>query len=103
MKMKSSGRNNLNSSVTMLGFLIMVGLAAGVIFSNERQMRAQEQTYIQREEALNRDIEEEEERTQTLKERKKYVTTDSYIKEVAREKLGLLSPDEILLKENNNG
>lgn len=95
-------KNNINSSVTMLGILLMIIFAAGVIFNNERQMKAQEQVYIQREAALSRSIEEEEKRTVTLKERKKYVTTDSYIKEVAKEKLGLLSPDEILLKQNNN-
>lgn len=102
MKKRRSKVNNLNNSLTMLGILLMVSLAAGVIFNNERQMKIREQAYIQKEAALNREIEEEEKRTATLKERKKYVTTDSYIREVAKERLGLLSPDEILLKENND-
>lgn len=99
---KAHRKKNLNSSATMIGLLLMVGIIAGTIVTNENDMRKQEQTYIQKEESLKRDIAQEENRTTTLKEKKKYVTTDKYIKEVAKDKLGLLSPDEILLKEKNN-
>ena len=99
---KAHRKKNLNSSATMIGLLLMVGIIAGTIVANENDMRKQEQTYIQKEESLKRDIAQEENRTATLKEKKKYVTTDNYIKEVAKDKLGLLSPDEILLKEKNN-
>ena len=99
---KAHRKKNLNSSATMIGLLLMVGIIAGTIVANENDMRKQEQTYIQKEESLKRDIAQEENRTATLKEKKKYVTTDKYIKEVAKDKLGLLSPDEILLKEKNN-
>ena len=99
---KAHRKKNLNSSATMIGLLLMVGIIAGTIVTNENDMRKQEQTYIQKEESLKRDIAQEENRTATLKEKKKYVTTDKYIKEVAKDKLGLLSPDEILLKEKNN-
>ena len=99
---KAHRKKNLNSSATMIGLLLMVGIIAGTIVTNENDMRKQEQTYIQREESLKRDIAQEENRTANLKEKKKYVTTDKYIKEVAKDKLGLLSPDEILLKEKNN-
>ncbi len=99
---KTHRKKNLNSSATMIGLLLMVGIIAGTIVTNENDMRKQEQTYIQKEESLKRDIAQEENRTANLKEKKKYVTTDKYIKEVAKDKLGLLSPDEILLKEKNN-
>lgn len=99
---KAHRKKNLNSSATMIGLLLMVGIIAGTIVTNENDMCKQEQTYIQKEESLKRDIAQEENRTTTLKEKKKYVTTDKYIKEVAKDKLGLLSPDEILLKEKNN-
>ncbi len=95
-------RKNLNGSLTLAGFLVIVGLAAGVIFNNTKDLKAREQTYILREQALEADIADEEARRKTLEERKKYVTTDRYIKEVAKERLGLLDPDEVLLKENEN-
>ena len=42
--------------------------------------------------------EEEEKRTAELQEYKIYVKTKQYAEEVAKEKLGLVNPDEILLK-----
>ena len=41
---------------------------------------------------------EEEKRTGELQEYKIYVKTKQYAEEVAKERLGLVNPDEILLK-----
>ena len=79
-------------------FAMVIGLIAGSVYMDEKDMRAQEKMYIEREATLNREIEEEELRTKTLNERKKYVATNQYIQEVAKEKLGLLNPDEVLIK-----
>ena len=43
-------------------------------------------------------VEAEEERARELEEYKIYVTTKQYAEEAAKEKLGLVNPDEILLK-----
>ena len=45
-------------------------------------------------------VREEEERTKKLEEYKVYVKTKQFAEEVAKEKLGLVNPDEILLKPN---
>lgn len=90
--------NNLNSGLAMIGITIVIGLIAGSVYMDEKDMRAQEKMYIEREATLNRETEEEELRTKTLNERKKYVATNQYIQEVAKEKLGLLNPDEVLIK-----
>ena len=82
----------------MICFIMIVGLIAAFIYKDEQGMREQEQTYIEREASLSKQIDEEEQRTKTLNERKKYVTTDQYIEEVARNELGLINPDEILIK-----
>jgi len=44
------------------------------------------------------ELESEDERSKKLEEQRKYVQTDSYIIEMAREKLGLVFPDEIAIK-----
>ena len=90
--------NNLNNGINMIGFIVIIGLIAGFIYKDEQAMREQERTYVEREASLAKQIEEEEQRTKTLNERKKYVTTDQYIEEVARNELGLINPDEILIK-----
>ena len=45
-------------------------------------------------------LRDEEERTKKLEEYKVYVKTKQFAEEVAKEKLGLVNPDEILLKPN---
>lgn len=89
---------NLNSSIGMMGIGVLICLALVFIYNDERDMRVQEQAYIEREATLSRQIEEEEQRTKTLNERKKYVATNQYIEEVAKSELGLLNSDEILIK-----
>ena len=54
--------------------------------------------YSIREQNLEQQKEEEEKRTAELQEYKIYVKTKQYAEEVAKEKLGLVNPDEILLK-----
>ena len=56
--------------------------------------------YQQKEKQLEEQVREEEERTKKLEEYKVYVKTKQFAEEVAKEKLGLVNPDEILLKPN---
>jgi len=43
-------------------------------------------------------VENEQKRAAELEERRVYVQTKQYIEEVAKQKLGLVKPDEVLLK-----
>ena len=95
---KKKNSNNLSSGLAVIGITLIIGIVAAAIYTDERDMRQQEQAYIEREAALNREIEREEQRRKTLDEKKKYVATDEYIEKVAKEKLGLINPDEILIK-----
>ena len=52
----------------------------------------------QREENLTAQRDKELERSKELEEYRIYVQTKQYIEEVAKQKLGLVNPDEILLK-----
>jgi len=93
---------SLNNALTLICIIMFVALFAFVVNMDTKDLKEQEQTYIMREESLKRQIREEEERTKALEERKKYITTKQYIEEIAREKLGLLNPDEVLLKEKED-
>lgn len=50
---------------------------------------------------LEQQIAQEEQRTKELEELEKYTKTKKYMEEVAREKLGLVYPDEILVQPSN--
>lgn len=65
---------------------------------NRQDLEAKSNQYQERIENLNRQITEQKEREAQLEEQKKYVQTKKYIEDIAKSKLGLLYPDEILLK-----
>ena len=48
--------------------------------------------------SLQAQLDQEKERAEDLEEYKVYVKTKQYAEEVAKERLGLVNPDEILLK-----
>lgn len=91
---------NLNNRLPLLGITLVVGVLAFAVEIRSQSLREKEAAYEMREDTLNRQIAEQEERTEELDEKKTYVTTKQYIEEVAREKLGLVNPDEIILEEN---
>ena len=93
-----SAINNLGSTIFMICITLVIGMISANIYLDEKKMHSQEKAFIEREAVLQREIEEEQQRTKTLEERKKYVATNQYIEEVAKEKLGLLNPDEVLIK-----
>jgi cell division protein DivIC len=49
-------------------------------------------------EQLNKQIEDEKQRTEDIEEKKAYVQTKKFIEEMAREKFGLVYKDEIIFK-----
>lgn len=56
--------------------------------------------YDAREAELKQLIAQEEERAEQLEEKKKYIQTKQYIEQIAKEKFGLVYPDEVILKKS---
>ena len=79
----------------------MVLSLAVVVLIKGSSLKSIDREYEIRLENLTAQKEEEEQRALDLEEERKYVQTKEYIKEVAKEKLGLVDPDEILLKPAN--
>lgn len=92
----------MNSRLPLLGITLVVGVMAFALGIRSQNLREKEETYILREDTLTKQIEQESRRTEELNERKVYVKTKQYIEEVAKDKLGLVNPDEILLKEKDD-
>ena len=61
-------------------------------------MEKKDQEYQEREALLQQQYDRELNRAEDLKDYEVYVQTKQYIEEVAKQKLGLVKPDEILLK-----
>lgn len=81
--------------IAVTAVVLIFALVLGVRINS---LKAKEQQYIEKEQAILARVAEEEERAKTLEEYRVYVQTKQYVEKVAKEKLGLVNPDEILLR-----
>lgn len=84
--------------MAMLGLTLVVGSLAVVVGIRGSSLREKDAEYRMKETRLEAQLAEEERRAEQLEEERVYVQTKQYIEKVAKEKLGLVNPDEILLK-----
>lgn len=77
---------------------IVVLLICGIVSYKRIGLDVERKAYAKQVAELEKEIKDEQERTDELEEKKAYVQTKKYIEEVAREKLGLVYKDEIIFK-----
>lgn len=103
-RMKSYGksrrvkRDKWTNRMAIMGITLVVMFLAAAINIKGADLKKSDLEYQIREQNLMQQVAAEEKRTDELKEYKIYVKTKQYAEEVAKEKLGLVKPDEILLK-----
>ena len=90
-------RQNL---IGMLMIVLIVCVLLGVIIVKSRSMKQTIQDNQDTIQTLETQIETENERADTIKEQGEYMQSDEYIAKIAREKLGLVTDDEIMFKES---
>lgn len=78
--------------------LTVLVLLIAVVSVNAMTLRAKEKSYQAQEIELAEQIEEELARAKEIDELEKYVSTDEYVEEVAKDKLGLVYENEIIFK-----
>ena len=89
-----------SNKVAMITVISVVLIFALVLGTRIVSLKAKERQYIEKEQAILARVAAEEERARTLEEYRVYVQTKQYVEQVAKDKLGLVNPDEILLKPN---
>ena len=85
-------RRSVFAIITVLVILV------AVVSVNAMTLRAKEKSYHAQELELAEQIEEEKARAKEIDELEKYVRTDEYVEEVAKNKLGLVYENEIIFK-----
>ncbi len=91
-------RRKQNKSAVLCISLIAM-LLLGVMTVQNLSLYSKRQSYQAREEELQTQLESEEQRQIEMEEYKEYVTTEEYIEQTAKSKLGLVYPNEIIFKE----
>ena len=83
----------------MLSITFVVAILFIAMMTKSISVEKQLSQYQQELEKLDNKMTEETERTKEIDELKKYMQTDEYAEEVARDKLGLVKDNEIVFKE----
>ena len=86
-----------NRNGMILISIVVVILFAALAFQCARLLK-KNSAYAQQIESLEQAITEENGRTERIEEFRSYTSTDAYVEKAAREKFGLVYPDEILFK-----
>ena len=94
-KKKKVGYNSLGMIAIALVVLVLLG--GLMLESNDLKVRLT--GYDAKAATLQQQIEDEQTRTEEIDKLKKYMETDEYAEEVAREKLGLVKDNETVFKK----
>lgn len=92
--MRRKQKNGTGIGIIAIVVLILCGTVSYQRIGLEKE-KAYDELKIK---SLNEKIEEQNERAVDIKNLKKYTKTKKYIEEIAREKLGLVYKDEILIE-----
>ena len=88
----------LQHKISVVSISCVIVLMAVILSVGSISLRAKNENYIAQEAELQRQLQQEQERAMEIEELEDYVGTDAYIEDVAKEKLGLINPNEILFK-----
>ena len=98
IKRKVVFRKKRQNRLGMFLVTIVVLMLLVVVSINSVGLRQKKESYLEREQALQEQIDAEEERSEQIEEYRKYTQTKKYVEEVAKEKPGLVNEGEIIYK-----
>lgn len=98
-KRKKRGKWGNRGAVMSITAVVAVLLISLTIQSHS--LMAKNAAYEEQEAKLTKQLEDEKKRTEEISGLQEYMQTDEYVEKVARDKLGLVYPDEILIKPEN--
>ncbi|MCI6006621.1 MAG: septum formation initiator family protein [Blautia sp.] len=96
---KGNGKKITNNRLGMAAIGCVAVMLLGVTVSQSRNLEKRLAYYDERVAALEESIEQEQARTEEIKDKKEYMQTDEYVEEVARNRLGLVKDNEIVFEE----
>ncbi len=95
----NKGRRKRRSGTGKICISCMVVILAGILSFQIVRLYNRDEEYLKQEEQLSEQLAYEEQRAEDLERQQEYIGSDEYVEDVARAKLGMVYPDEILFKE----
>lgn len=95
MRYRRQRRSSILGGVVIMALVVIIGI---VLFVAKSSIDAKNREYQSQITELEQQLAEQEERNNELEEYKKYIQTKKFVEEVAKDKFGLLYPNEIMFK-----
>lgn len=73
-------------------------LLVAVVSISSFALRSKSEAYVRQEQELKTQLEEEKKRSEEIDGLKEYIGTDEYVEQVAKDRLGLIHENEVILK-----
>ena len=97
LRLKKQRRSSIIGMVIVFLLVLLVGVS---VWNAKQSLSRQNREYEEQIAELEEQIEQQKNRETELNEYKKYIQTKKFVEKVAKDKFGLLYPDEILFKPN---
>ena len=98
-RLKKQRRSNI---IAMLAAIAVVFVLSIIVLNGRKELALRNQEYESKRVELMQQIEQEEPRSLANEEYRKYVKTKKYVEDMAKNKFGLLYPDEIIFRSEGS-
>ena len=95
-------RQKRSNAIAMFSAIAVVFLLSIVIWKGKQTLVERDSVNVSKIQELAQKMEEQEARSISLVEYKKYIQTKKYVEQIAKEKFGLLYPNEIIFKPSSS-
>ena len=82
----------------MILIIVVVGIIIVALAVKCRSLSTRNETYARQIETLEQKISEERGRSENIETFRRYTKTNAFVEKLAREKLGLVYPDEVIIQ-----
>ena len=96
---KKRKKKSRNREVMIISLVVIALVAALAIHT--KTLRKTDDVLAAKEAVLQNQLEEESERAEELEEKSIFVQTREFIEQIARERLGLVSPDDTVIRPDD--
>ena len=100
-KAKSRRLRDRRRHLEAWGIILIVLIVFGVSTVGGIRLKQKNLAYQEREDSIQAQIDKEEERSKEIEDLEAYTQTKKYVEDVAKDKLSLVYPDEIIFKASD--